>query len=213
MRTLSSRRHPLLQEVRALLERSRSRRQASLAVLDGEHLLQDWLRAGRPVQRVLLATSRAGEAARWGAADGIVTLVEDDCLAAVAPTVAPTGLLAIVPVPVPHPMTRGSVLVLDAVQDPGNVGTLLRSAAAGGLDQWVVGGNPAAAVAAPPPEHQPAENGHVVAGTHRMAARRAGRPSGDHGASGRHSVAHHVEKAPHNGSAHEGRYHEQGVEP
>lgn len=139
---LRSRRNPLLQQVRGLLERTRDRQQTGLAVLDGEHLLTDWLAAGRPVERLLLAVSRAGERARWQAAGaGVATLVDDDCLAAVSPAAAHAGLLAVVPVVAARPATAGCILALDGVQDPGNVGTLLRCAAACAIDQvWLGAG-------------------------------------------------------------------------
>jgi len=138
METIRSRRNPLLQRIRVLLERPRERQQAGVAVIEGEHLLLDWRAAGHAVERVLLAVSRAGELARWQGEGVVIVLVDDDCLASVSPAAGPAGLLALVPVPACQPVTRGSVLVLDAVQDPGNVGTLLRVAAACGLDQaWL----------------------------------------------------------------------------
>jgi TrmH family RNA methyltransferase len=138
MEPIRSRRNPLLVEVRALVDRAAERRQRGLAVLDGDHLVADWLAAGRPVQRLLLAASRVGESARWRSQGAEQVLVEDDCLASVSPAGSHTGLLAVVLVPDPLPATAGSVLVLDAVQDPGNVGTAIRSALASGFAQvWL----------------------------------------------------------------------------
>jgi len=137
MELIRSRRNPLLQHVRQLLERPRERQAAGLAVLEGEHLLEDWLAAGRPVEHLLLAASRAADGERWAAA-AAPRLVADDCLAAVSPAGSAPGLLAVVPVPVAHPATGGSVLALDAVQDPGNVGTAIRCAAACAFSQvWL----------------------------------------------------------------------------
>lgn len=57
-----------------------------------------------------------------------------------AGTEHPQGLLAIVPFPelTPPPSARPLTLVVDRVRDPGNLGTLLRSAAAGGADEVVI---------------------------------------------------------------------------
>lgn len=145
MELIRSRRNPLLQKVRQLLERPRERQAAGLAVLEGEHLLDDWRAAGLPVERVLLAASRAQELGSWVGAGTTpppaVHLVDDDCLAAISPAGAGPGLLAVVPVPEAHPAVGGSILALDAVQDPGNVGTAIRCAAACAFDQvWLGGG-------------------------------------------------------------------------
>lgn len=138
MELIRSRRNPLLTQVRALVERAAERRQQGLSVLDGDHLVADWLAAGRPVQCLLLAASRAGESAAWRSRGAEPVLVEDDCLAAVSPAGSHAGLVAVVPLPDPLPATSGSVLVLDAVQDPGNVGTAIRSALASGFAQvWL----------------------------------------------------------------------------
>ncbi len=138
MEVIRSRRNPLLQQVRQLLERTRERHASGLAVLEGEHLLADWLDAGRPVERVLLAESRAEESRAWAKRGALVLLVDDDCLLAVSAASSCAGLLALIPIPDAVPATAGSILALDGVQDPGNVGTVIRSAAAFGFDQvWL----------------------------------------------------------------------------
>ncbi len=138
MEVIRSRRNPLLLQTRQLLERPRERHAAGLAVMEGEHLLADWLAAGHRVEHLLLSASRAAEADAWQGRGATVQLVDDDCLASVSPAGAAPGVLAIVPIPDPQPSVSGSILALDGVQDPGNVGTAIRSAAASAFDQvWL----------------------------------------------------------------------------
>lgn len=58
-------------------------------------------------------------------------------------TIHPQGVLAVVPMldeePLPDPVSKPVIMVLDGVRDPGNMGTLFRSAAGAGLDHLVVG--------------------------------------------------------------------------
>lgn len=68
-----------------------------------------------------------------------VTLLDDDELSALADTEHPQGVLLVCREPSPNPETVGGrILVLDAVQDPGNVGTLIRAAVAFQLNAVLV---------------------------------------------------------------------------
>ncbi|NCU95994.1 MAG: hypothetical protein EBV48_09020, partial [Betaproteobacteria bacterium] len=117
METIRSRQNPLVQQVRRLLERPRERQQAGLAVLDGDHLVNDWLSAGRAFERVLLAESRATEAAAWLTRGTAVALLADTCFEAVSPVASPTGIVALARIPIATPVDRGLILALDAVQE------------------------------------------------------------------------------------------------
>jgi TrmH family RNA methyltransferase len=142
---LTSRRNPLVLQLRAL-HQAGGRRQQGLLLLEGTHLMQEALRLQlRP--GVVLATPRWLErhpalvaALPAGVA---VRLAHDDVLAAAATTQHPDGVLLTVPLPPPPPAPLAShfVLALDRLQDPGNLGTLLRTALAAGVDQvWLADG-------------------------------------------------------------------------
>jgi TrmH family RNA methyltransferase len=66
-------------------------------------------------------------------------LVSDEVMAACSDTVTPPGLLAVMPLAdVPPPERSTCTLVVDKVRTPGNLGAILRSAAASGVDQVVL---------------------------------------------------------------------------
>lgn len=140
---LTSTKNPIIKHFRSLLTDRKDRRRERLFVAEGVRLFEEAMRAGAEIIEALynaeqLRTTERGQALL----DQIHTLPNAqeatlDVLAAASDTVTPQGINALVRWPEIKPMGRGVQLVLDAVQDPGNVGTLLRTALATGVTQVV----------------------------------------------------------------------------
>lgn len=133
---ISSRDNPVFKRLKRLAESARARREARMTLLDGEHLLAAYLDAGGSPHTLVRAASFdagrfAGLAARCPRAKTIV--LPDAMFAELAPVAAPTGLLAEAAWLAPSASDATPlVLVLEDIQDPGNLGSMLRSGAAAG---------------------------------------------------------------------------------
>lgn len=148
---ITSRQNPLVKDLRQL-HRSKSRRQQQCLLLEGTHLLEVALQQGYPLEVLCyteawqakyppLAAAAQRQAAR-------TEVVSEAVLTTVATTVHPDGVVAILddhhlPRQAASPLRLG--LLLAAIQDPGNVGTMIRTAAAAGADGLWLGPGTAAA--------------------------------------------------------------------
>lgn len=139
MEIIQSSQNLLFKEVRKLIENRRERLKTGLTVLDGPHLLAAWLDAGKPVQRLLLTPAgRANPEISALAARVVATqsLLDDRLFAELSELPSPSGVMALVATPAGNPPRQdGFCLLLDGVQDPGNVGAILRTAVAAGVEQ------------------------------------------------------------------------------
>ncbi len=140
MQRAASRPSPRLKEAAKLIASSRERRRSGRCVLEGEHLIGVYLaRIGAPefivVVEAMLADPRiAALTGRIAPAD--VVAVPGPVFAAVSTLPEAIGALAVVATPAPLvPPFAQFHLLLDDLQDPGNVGTILRTAAAAGVQQ------------------------------------------------------------------------------
>ena len=123
-----------------LVASAAERRKTGVSVLDGAHLLTAFLDSGgKPAEIMVSETGMIDtEVARLlqrleGAR---VTVVSDGLFNTLSTVESPTGVLAAIRTPQPREPTFDArlVLLLEDIQDPGNVGTLLRSAAAAGAE-------------------------------------------------------------------------------
>jgi TrmH family RNA methyltransferase len=138
----------LVRELRQLQE-SRGRRQLGLLLLEGTHLLQETARLGLRPQLVLATPAWIGAHAPLLAALPAGTRIQPasaEVLAAAATTRHPDGVLHTLIAPAEPPSPPGGdppafVLALDRLQDPGNLGTMLRTALAAGVEEvWLAEG-------------------------------------------------------------------------
>jgi len=138
MKAIASRDNPAFKAMAKLVASGSERRRSGASVLDGAHLLAAFLDAGRKPESLMV--SRAGladpQVARLveRSAPAPTLLLSDALFDALSTVASPTGVIAAVKTPRGEavPDDAALVLALDEIQDPGNVGTLLRSAAAAG---------------------------------------------------------------------------------
>jgi TrmH family RNA methyltransferase len=166
MKVVASRDNAAFKAMLKLVSNAAERRKTGLSVLDGAHLLAALLDSGRTPEEVMV--SGAGfEVAEIAALvkrcePARVTLLSDTLFDALSTVETPTGVIAAVrtPEPVPAPPTARLALLLEEIQDPGNVGTLLRSAAAAGADHVLL--SPGCAFAWSPKVLRAAMGAHFV---------------------------------------------------
>jgi TrmH family RNA methyltransferase len=138
MKTIASRENAAFKAMARLAASGSERRRSGASVLDGAHLLAAFLDSGRKPDELML--SRAGLADPEIAelversSPARVSVLSDALFDSLSTVASPTGVIAAVKTPRSENVPDDAALVvgLDEIQDPGNVGTLVRSAAAAG---------------------------------------------------------------------------------
>lgn len=122
---LSSRKNPLLQQVKKLLSSKKEREAAGLFAADGVKLLEEAVRFCPELHTVIL--SEGVEAAVPETVR--IIRVPEDVMAWISPMETPQGALFLCRLPErKHFSPVPGMLLLDGIQDPGNLGTILRTA-------------------------------------------------------------------------------------
>ncbi|MES2354867.1 MAG: RNA methyltransferase [Pseudomonadota bacterium] len=139
MKHISSRENPFFKNLIKLAQSSRERKKQGLTLIDGTHLIEVYReRVGLPQ---ILVVSESGMQNRE-----ITTLLkkfavlqpvvlDDGLFKDISNLVTPAGVMAVIPTPQPEkiPEKLDLCLACEGVQDPGNLGSILRSAAAAGV--------------------------------------------------------------------------------
>ncbi|MEP0868454.1 RNA methyltransferase [Trichocoleus desertorum AS-A10] len=137
---LTSLQNPLVKQLRKL-HRARDRREQQLFLLEGTHLLEEACAVNYPLATLCCTPEwQANHEQLWQQVSQIaqrVELVSPEVLKAIATTVEPDGVIVTAPRN-PEQTQLSEItslgLVLETIQDPGNLGTMIRATAAAGAE-------------------------------------------------------------------------------
>ena len=122
---ITSRKNPYLQQVRKLLSSRKEREKAGLFVADGTKLLQEAVKYFPGLDTVILADDVQANVPDYVR----VIRVPEDVMASVSPMETPQGAMFVCRLPEKKAFAPDApMLLLDGIQDPGNLGTILRTA-------------------------------------------------------------------------------------
>jgi TrmH family RNA methyltransferase len=139
VKLIRSRDNARFKALKRLATSTRERRKAGLTLLDGAHLIAAFQSAGGVPDQLLVSegchadTEMAAIAA--AVPEAALLILGDTLFNELAQVATPTGIMALVRVPRPAaiPVQPDRCVMLDNVQDAGNVGSILRSTAAAGI--------------------------------------------------------------------------------
>lgn len=138
MKQITSADNPRYKQLKKLASNARERRKCGQTLLDGVHLLQALADAGGSVD-LLIVRQGSGDDVEIKRilqrfVDAEVIELATTLFDAISPVETPVGLLALYTIPRPDELTPEFAVLLENIQDPGNLGTILRTAAAAGVE-------------------------------------------------------------------------------
>ena len=137
MERLTSRENALIKEYRRLSGSRKRREETGCFVLEGARLVLDAAKSGIVLRTLLISDDgeRYPEAATLQGLVQRCFSISNELAAYISDTEHPQGIFAVGEMPETQPLTMqaGSYLLLDELQDPGNLGTILRTAEAMGI--------------------------------------------------------------------------------
>jgi len=136
---LTSPKNPKIQRIIRLQAQARTRRKEGAFVVEGVRLTEEAFQAGWQPELVLYSddlSSRGHQLVRGFRWRGVeVAAVSSQVMRAASDTQTPQGILTVLPIPeVSVPTLLKFVFIPDGVRDPGNLGTMLRTAQAAGVE-------------------------------------------------------------------------------
>jgi RNA methyltransferase, TrmH family len=137
LKHIESIQNPKVKQWKKLLTK-KERDNSGTFLVEGFHLVEEALKQHESVIEIIVS-DKTGLPPRWDSGEVPVTLVTEEISNSLSDTEAPQGIYAVcrqVQLEVPNARTY---LLIDAVQDPGNLGTMIRTADAAGIDAVVVG--------------------------------------------------------------------------
>lgn len=134
---ITSRDNPIFKHFKKLADNARERRRESSTLLDGVHLIEAYLQVfGEPKTLIIPEGKSSLEATQLlqQLQDVSTVMLPTLMFAELTPVASSTGILALVEIPqLEAPTQPDFVLMLEDIQDPGNMGSMLRTAAAAGV--------------------------------------------------------------------------------
>jgi len=140
MKHISSRDNPFFKELFKLAGSSRQRKKTGQTLLDGVHLIQAYLASGYEPQHLIVTESASQDpevaVLLKKLSDVPLTQFDDSLFTSLTELKTPSGILVLIEQPGSSisPAQSRFCLLLEDIQDPGNLGSMLRSAAAAGCD-------------------------------------------------------------------------------
>jgi TrmH family RNA methyltransferase len=134
---IASRENAFLKELRRLAQDSTAYRKQGRVWLEGDHLCRAALQRGlQPSHAVFQASYWDSAGHQWAQAGGRAVVVDDALFAGLSGLESPARMGFVLPLPAQRPLQpEAPTVILDGLQDAGNVGTILRSAGAFGFRQ------------------------------------------------------------------------------